>query len=139
MLMPKKEKYRKVQKGRRRMKGQATKGTVLSFGDFGLKSLEPHWITSRQIEAVRRTLTRTFKKSGKIWIRIFPDKPVTVKGSETPMGGGKGSFDHYVAVVKTGTILFETTGVPEQVAKKAFTAASHKLPVKTKFISKHIT
>jgi len=136
MLMPKKQKYRKSHKGRRRTKSQATRGTTVSFGDFGLKTLEHRWITARQIETVRRTITRTFKKRGKIWIRIFPDKPVTAKGSEVPMGKGKGAVDHYVVAVKPGMILFEATGVDEELAKKAFKAASYKLPVKTKFVSK---
>jgi len=136
MLMPKKTKYRKQQKGRRRQKGQATRGTVLSFGDFGLKTLDHAWITARQIEAVRRTITRSFKKKGKTWIRLFPDKPITKKGAEMPMGKGKGTVDHYVAVVKPGKILFEVTGVSEKEAKKALKAASYKLPVKTKFIAK---
>jgi len=136
MLMPKKQKHRKSHKGRRRTKSQATRGTTVSFGDFGLKTLEHRWITARQIETVRRTITRKFKKRGKIWIRIFPDKPVTAKGSEVPMGKGKGAVDHYVAVVKPGIILFEVTGVDKETAKDAFKAASYKLPVKTKFVSK---
>ena len=135
--MPKKVKYRKMQKGRRRGKRHATKGALVSFGDFGLKSLEPKWITSRQIEATRRVLTRFLRKEGKMWIRIFPDKPITTKGSEVPMGKGKGSVDHYVVPVKAGTILFEIAGLGEEVSKKAFLLASHKLPVKTKFVVKH--
>ena len=134
--MPKKQKYRKSHKGRRRIKGQAKRGTTVSFGDFGLKTMEHHWITARQIETVRRTITRALKKRGKVWIRIFPDKPVTTKGSEVPMGKGKGSVDRYVAVVKPGMILFEITGVPEELAKQAFRSASYKLPVKTKFVTK---
>jgi len=136
MLMPKKQKYRKSHKGRRRTKSQATRGTTVSFGEFGLKTLEHHWITARQIETVRRTITRAFKKKGKIWIRIFPAKPVTAKGSEVPMGKGKGAVDHYVVAVKPGMILFEVTGIDEELAKKALKAASYKLPVKTKFVSK---
>ncbi len=135
--MPKKVKYRKWQKGRRRGKRHATKGALVSFGDFGLKSLEPHWITARQIEAARRVLTRFLRKEGKMWIRIFPDKPITTKGSEVPMGKGKGTVDHYVVPVKAGTILFELAGLDEEIAKKAFLLTSHKLPVKTKFVIKH--
>ncbi|MDA2935644.1 50S ribosomal protein L16 [Patescibacteria group bacterium AH-259-L05] len=136
MLMPKKTKYRKAQKGRRRKHAVATKGTSLSFGEYGLKSLETHWVTARQIEAARRVLTRYLRKGGKMWIRIFPDKPVTMKGSEVPMGGGKGAVDHYVTPVKAGTIIFEITGIDEETAKHALNSASYKLPVKTKFISK---
>lgn len=136
MLMPKKQKHRKSHKGRRRTKGQSSRGTTLAFGEYGLKSLQHRWITSRQIEAVRRALARALKKRGRIWIRIFPDKPVTAKGAEIPMGKGKGAVDHYVAAVKPGMILFEMTGVPEDVAKESFQSASHKLPVKTKFIAK---
>ena len=136
MLMPKKQKYRKSQKGRRRTKGQAKRGTMVNFGDFGLKTLEYSWITSRQIEAVRRAITRALKKKGRIWIRIFPNKPVTVKSSETPMGKGKGTVDHYVAAVKPGKVLFEISGVSEELAKRAFQSASYKLPVKTKFLKK---
>jgi large subunit ribosomal protein L16 len=136
MLMPKKLKYRKSHKGRSRGKRTATKGTKVSFGDFGLKSLDFHWITSRQIESARRTITHSLAKTGKMWIRIFPDKPVTAKGSEVPMGGGKGAVDHYVAIVKPGTIMFEVTGVQEEAAREAFRLASHKLPVKTKFVSR---
>lgn len=136
MLMPKRQKYRKQQKGRRRQKSVAKRGTTLSYGEYGLKSLEHAWVTSRQIEAVRRTITRHFKKKGKTWIRIFPDKPVTSKGAEVPMGKGKGALDHYVAVVKPGRIMFEVTGVSEEIAKESLKAASHKLPVKCRFISK---
>ncbi len=136
MLFPKKLKYKKFQKGRRRNIGLASRSTILAFGEFGLKSLESAWITANQIEAARRTITRFLKKGGKLWIRIFPHKPVTVKSSETPMGGGKGSVDYYVVPVKTGTILFELMGVKDEVAQEAFRLASHKLPVKTKFIKK---
>lgn len=132
--MPKKQKYRKMQKGRRRLKGKAEKGSRVAFGEFGLKSLGRRWITARQIEAVRKILTRDLKKKGKVWIRIFPDKPVTTKGAEMPMGKGKGTVDHYVAVVKPGMVLFEITGVSEQIAKEIFRSAGHKLPVKTKFV-----
>jgi large subunit ribosomal protein L16 len=136
MLSPKKLKYKKSQKGRRRQVGLASRKINLAFGEFGLKSLESAWITANQIEAARRAISRFLKKGGKFWIRIFPDKPVTVKSAETPMGGGKGSVDHYVAAIKKGTILFELTGVEEEVAREAFRLASHKLPVKTKFIKK---
>ena len=134
MLMPKKTKHRKSHKGRRG--GKASRLLTVSFGSFGLKSIEAHWITSRQIEAARRVMTRYIKRGGKVWIRIFPDKPVTQKGGEIPMGKGKGAVDHYVAVVKPGMILFEMDGVAEQMAKEAMLLASHKLPVKCKFISK---
>ncbi len=134
MLMPKKTKYRKSHKGRRG--GKASRLINLSFGNYGLKSLEAHWITSRQIEAARRVLTRYITKGGKIWIRIFPDKPVTIKGGEIPMGKGKGSVDHYVAVVKPGMILFEMDGVSLEMANEAIKLASHKLPIKCKFIKK---
>ncbi len=134
MLIPKKVKHRKWQKGR--IKGRATSKTKLDFGSYGLKSLEKGWVSSRQIEAARRAMTRSVQKGGKIWIRIFPDKPVTFHGSEVPMGGGKGSVEYYVAVVKAGTVLFEMDGLEKDVAKEALRLASHKLPVKTKFISK---
>ena len=134
MLMPKKTKHRKSHKGRRG--GKATRLIKVSFGSFGLKSLEPHWVTSRQIEATRRVLTRYTRKGGKIWIRIFPDKPVTKKGGEIPMGKGKGTVDHYVAVVKPGMVMFEMDGVPEENAKEAMNLAAYKLPVKCKFVKK---
>lgn len=134
MLVPKKVKHRKWHTGK--ISGRASSKTKLDFGRYGLKSLQGSWITSRQIEAARRAMTRFVQKGGKIWIRIFPDKPVTTHGSEVPMGGGKGSVDHYVAVVKPGTILFEMDGVEPDKAKEAFRRASHKLPVKTKFLSK---
>ncbi len=136
MLIPKKVKHRKWHKGRRRGKGHATRITEISFGAFALKSLGEAWIDSRQIEAARRAMTRYVKRGGKIWIRVFPDKPVTVKGSQATMGSGKGTVDHYVAIIKPGTILFEMDGVTEEVAKEAIRLASHKLPVKTKFITK---
>ena len=136
ILMPKKVKHRKWHKGRRRGKGKATRATVLSFGSFGLKALELKWITARQIEAARRVMTRFVQKQGKIWIRIFPDKPVTFKGAEVPMGKGKGSVDHFVFPVKPGRILFEMDGVPEEMAREALRLASHKLPIRTKFIKK---
>ncbi|MCK5084634.1 MAG: 50S ribosomal protein L16 [Candidatus Pacebacteria bacterium] len=134
MLMPKKVKHRKQQKGR--MRGKAHRGTSISFGSFALKSLGTSWVTSRQIEAARRAMTRYVQRGGKIWIRIFPDKPITRKPAEVPMGSGKGSLDHFAAVVKPGKIIFEMDGVEEEVAKEAMRRASHKLPIKTKFISK---
>jgi large subunit ribosomal protein L16 len=134
MLMPKKTKYRKSQKGRRG--GKATRLTDVNFGSFGLKSVGASWVTSRQIEAARRVMTRYIKRGGKIWIRIFPDKPVTKKGGEIPMGKGKGSVDHYVAVVKPGMVMFEMEGVDEKTAKEAMTLAAYKLPVKCKFVIK---
>ena len=136
MLIPKKVKHRKWHKGRRRFKGVETRGTKLSFGSYGLKSQERDWITARQIEAARRAMTRYVARGGKIWIRIFPDKPVTKKGAETPMGGGKGAVDHYVVPIKPGRILFEMDGVSKEVAEEAMRRASYKLPVKTKFITK---
>lgn len=132
MLMPKRVKYRKQQRGR--MRGKAVRGSQLSFGSFGLKALEPAWITSRQIEAARVAITRHVKRGGKLWIRIFPDKPVTKKPAETRMGKGKGAPEFWVAVVKPGRMMFELEGVPAQVAKEAMRLASHKLPIKTKFI-----
>ncbi len=135
MLMPKRTKYRKVQRGR--IKGVATRGTKVSFGDFGLKALEPAWITARQIEAARVAITRHLKRTGKVWIRIFPDKPVTKKPAETRMGKGKGSPEYWVAVVKPGKILFEIGGVPPELAEEALRLASYKLPIKTKFVVRH--
>ncbi len=134
--MPKKVKHRKQHKGRNR--GKAQRGSSISFGSFALKSLENSWVTSRQIEAARRAMTRYVQRGGKIWIRIFPDKPITRKPAEVPMGSGKGSLDHFAAVVKIGKIIFEMDGVEEKVAREAMERASHKLPVKTKFISKEI-
>lgn len=134
LLFPKKVKYRKWQKGR--SKGIETRGTTLSFGSFGLKSLESRWITSQQLEAARRTIIRYLKKRGKLWIRIFPQKPITKKGTEVPMGGGKGSVEGYVFPIKPGRIIFELEGVDEETAKEALRRASHRLPVKTKFIKK---
>lgn len=133
MLMPKRVKYRKQQRGR--MKGKAVRGSKLAFGQFGLKVLAPGWITARQIEAARIAMTRHIKRGGKVWIRIFPDKPVTQKPAETRMGKGKGSPEYWVAVVKPGRILFELGGVDEELAKEALRLASHKLPFQTKFIS----
>lgn len=134
MLMPKRVKYRKAQRGR--MKGKATRGNFVAFGDFGLKALEPHWITSRQIEACRVALSRHMKRDGKVWIRIFPDKPVSKKPLETRMGKGKGAPEFWVAVVKPGRILFEVSGVSKEIASAALTVCSHKLPIKTKTVSR---
>jgi large subunit ribosomal protein L16 len=134
MLMPKRVKYRKQMRGR--MKGKASRGAEVSFGEYGLQALEPCWMTSRQIEAARRAIVRYVKRSGKLWIRVFPDKPVTAKPAETRMGSGKGSVDHWVAVVKPGRILFEITGVPEEAAKEAMRLASHKLPIRTQFVQR---
>ena len=134
ILMPRKVKHRKTFKGR--SKGVETRGTRLNFGDFGLKSLETHWITSRQIEAARRAAIRYFKKKGKLWIRIFPDKPVTRKGIEVRMGGGKGSVDHYAFPIKPGRIIFEIEGVNEEIAREAMRKATDKLPIKTKFVKR---
>lgn len=133
MLMPKKVKWRKVQTGR--MRGKAQRGSTLSFGTYGLKALEPKWITSRQIESARVAITRHVKRGGKLWIRIFPDKPITQKPAETRMGKGKGTPEYWVAVVKPGRIMFELEGVEFDVAKEAMRLAAHKLPLKTKFVS----
>jgi large subunit ribosomal protein L16 len=133
MLMPKRVKFRKQQRGR--MNGIAVRGSRLSFGQYGLKALEPHWITARQIEAARVAMTRYVKRSGKVWIRIFPDKPVTKKPAETRMGKGKGAPELWVAVIKPGRILFEMDGIPEETAREALRLAAHKLPIKTKFIT----
>jgi large subunit ribosomal protein L16 len=134
MLMPKKVKHRKWHKGVTR--GIETRATELNFGSFGLKSMGTKWITARQIEAARRVIIRYLKKGGKLWIRIFPDKPVTFKGNEVPMGGGKGGVDHYVYPIKPGRMIFELDGVKEEMAKEAFKMAGGKLPIKTKFIKK---
>ena len=136
MQQPKRVKYRKVQRGHRR--GEAHSGNTVHFGDFGLQSLESAWITAEQIEAGRRAITRHMRRGGKVWIRVFPDKPVTKKAAETRMGSGKGMPDHWVAVVRTGRILFELGGVGEDVAKEAIRLASHKLPVKTRFITREL-
>ena len=132
MLQPKRTKHRKMHKGR--IKGNAKRGAALSFGSFGLKALEPKWITDRQIEAARVALTRHMKREGNVWIRIFPDKPITAKPLEVRMGKGKGAPDHWAAVVKPGRILFEADGVPLQVAKEAMELAAQKLPIKVKFV-----
>ena len=134
MLMPKRTKYRKQQRGR--MKGKASRGATVAFGEYGLKALEPAWITSRQIEAARVAINRHIKRGGRVWIRIFPDKPVTKKPAETRMGKGKGAPEYWVAVVKPGRILFEIEGVPEETAREAIRLASHKLPIKTKFVTR---
>lgn len=131
MLMPKKVKFRKQQRGR--MRGKAWRGHTVAFGDYGLKALEPCWLTDRQIEAARVAITRFIKRSGRIWIRVFPDKPVTKKPQETRMGKGKGSPEFWVAVVRPGRILYEMQGVPEDVAREAMRLAGHKLPIRTKF------
>ena len=134
MLLPKRTKYRKMHRGR--MKGKATRGNTVSHGDFGLQTLEPAWITSNQIEAARVAMTRFCKRVGKVWIKIFPDKPVTTKPAETRMGSGKGTLEYWVAVVKPGRVLFEIAGVPEEVAKEALRLATHKLPCKCKIVSR---
>ena len=134
MLMPKRVKFRRVQRGR--LKGKAMSGNKVTNGSYGLVALEPAWITSNQIEAARIAMTRYIRRGGKVWIKIFPDKPITEKPAETRMGSGKGSPEYWVAVVKPGRILFEMDGVAEEVAKEAMRLAGHKLPIKTKFISK---
>ena len=134
MLMPKRVKRRRVFRGR--MKGKAHRGNFLAYGDFGLVATEPAWVTSQQIEAARIALTRYTKRGGQVWIKIFPDKPVTEKPAETRMGSGKGSPEYWVAVVKPGRVLFEIAGVPEEVAREALRLASHKLPLKTKFLKR---
>ena len=134
MLMPKRVKYRKAHRGR--MKGLAGRGAEINFGDFALQALEPCWMTSRQIEAARRAIVRHLKRSGRLWIRVFPDKPVTAKAAETRMGGGKGNLDHWVAVVKPGRVIFELGGVGEDVAREAMRLAAHKLPIKTQFVTR---
>ncbi|HEU4941977.1 MAG TPA: 50S ribosomal protein L16 [Gaiellaceae bacterium] len=134
MLLPKKTKFRKVQRGRRR--GQAKGQTAVQYGDFGIKALEAGWVTNRQIEAARIAMTRKIKRGGKVWINVFPDKPVTQKPAETRMGSGKGSPEHWVCVVKPGRVMFELAGVPEPLAKEALRLAGTKLPVKTKFVKR---
>ena len=132
MLMPKRVKYRKQMRGR--MKGKAQRGTDILNGEFALQALEPGWVSARQIEAARRSIVRTMKRRGKVWIRIFPDKPVTQKPAETRMGKGKGAPEYWVAVIKPGRVMFEIEGVSEEMAKEAMRLASHKLPIKTKFV-----
>ena len=134
MLMPKRVKYRKQMRGR--LKGKASRGAVVAFGEYGLQALEPCWMTSRQIEAARRAIVRYVRRGGKLWIRVFPDKPVTAKPAETRMGSGKGSVDHWVAVVKPGHVIFEISGVPQDLAREAMRLASHKLPIKTQFVAR---
>ncbi|KKW12363.1 MAG: 50S ribosomal protein L16 [Candidatus Jorgensenbacteria bacterium GW2011_GWB1_49_9] len=136
MLQPKKQKHRKMQKGRSKRRLTETRGIHLSFGHFGLQSLEAHWVTANQIEAARKAIAHSLQREGKTWIRIFPDKPVTKLPPEVTLGGGKGNVDHYVAVVKPGRILFEIDGVSRSSAHEALRLAGHKLPVKTKFIEK---
>ena len=136
MLMPKRVKRRKVMRGR--MKGKAQRGNFLAYGDFGLVATVPGWVTSNQIEAARIAMPRFIKRGGKVWIKIFPDKPVTAKPAETRMGSGKGSPEYWVAVVKPGRVLFEMNGVSEEIAREALRLASHKLPIKTKFIKKEV-
>ena len=134
MLLPKRVKYRRVQRGR--MTGKATRGNFVAYGEYGLVAQEPCWLTSRQIEAARIAMTRYTKRGGKVWIKVFPDKPVTAKPAETRMGSGKGSPEYWVAVVKPGRVLFEVAGVSEEVAREAMRLAAHKLPCKTKFVKK---
>jgi large subunit ribosomal protein L16 len=135
MLLPKRVKWRKQMRGR--MTGHETRGVEVSFGDYGLQALEPCWLTQRQIEAARRALVRYMKRRGKVWIRIFPDKPVTHRAAESRMGKGKGAVDHWVSVIKPGRIIFEVSGLPEEVAKEAFRLAAYKLPIKTKFVTSY--
>ena len=134
MLLPKRVKYRRVQRGR--LTGKATRGNVVSYGDFGLQALEPAWITSNQIEAARIAMTRYIKRGGQVWIKISPDKPITEKPAETRMGSGKGSPEYWVAVVKPGRVLFEINGVTEEQAREAMRLAAHKLPIKCKFVKR---
>jgi len=134
MLLPSRTKYRRQHRGR--MKGVALRGNTIAFGEYGLQALEPCWMDSRQIEAARIAMTRYMKRGGRVWIRIFPDKPVTAKPAETRMGSGKGAVDHWAAVIKPGRMLFEIAGVSEEVAKEAARLASHKLPIKTRFITR---
>ena len=137
MLLPKRVKYRRVQRGR--MTGKATRGNTVTYGEWGLQATEPSWITSNQIEAARIAMTRYTKRGGKVWIKIFPDKPITEKPAETRMGSGKGSPEYWVAVVKPGRVMFEIAGVSEEVAREALRLASHKLPIKTKIVAKEET
>lgn len=136
MLLPKKVKHRKWQKGRNRFAGTESRGVEIAYGSFGLQALGTRWINSRQIEAARRAMTRFIKREGKVWIRIFPDKPVTKKGQEVGMGSGKGAVDHYVVPVKPGRVLFEMDGVNEETAREAMRLAGHKLPIKTRFVKR---
>ena len=136
MLSPKRTKFRKQHRGR--MKGYASKGNTIIFGEYGLQATEPTWLSSRQIEATRRTITRYVKRGGKLWIRVFPDKPITARPAETRMGSGKGAPEYWVAVVKPGHVIFEISGVPKNTAEQAMRLASYKLPIKTKFIIKEM-
>ena len=135
MLMPKRVKYRKTHRGRRN--GKAYRGSTIAFGEFGLQAMQPAWVTSRQIEAARVAITRTIKRGGKVWIRIFPDKPVTKKPAETRMGKGKGAPEFWVAVIKPGRVMFEIEGISRELAREAFTLGASKLPIKTKFVERH--
>jgi large subunit ribosomal protein L16 len=137
MLMPKRTKYRKMHRGRRR--GTAKGGTKVAFGEYGIKALEAGWITARQIESARVAITRTIRRGGKVWITIFPDRPVTQKPAETRMGSGKGNPEFWVAVVKPGRVMFELSGVPEELAREAMRRAGHKLPIKTRFVKREET
>ena len=137
MLMPKRTKYRKQHRGR--MKGKAGRGNTLSFGEYGMQALEPCWMSSRQIEAARRAMVRRLKRGGKLWIRVFPDKPVTARAAETRMGKGKGAVDHWVAVVKPGRMIFELAGVAEEDAREAMRLAAHKLPIKVQIVTREET
>lgn len=134
MLQPKRVKFRKVHRGR--MKGRATRGAEVAFGEYGLQALEPHWITARQLEAARRAIVHYIKRGGKLWVRVFPDHPVSAKPAETRMGGGKGVLSHWVAVVKPGRVLFEIAGVREETAREAFRLAGNKLPIQTQFVAR---
>jgi len=134
MLMPKRVKWRKVQRGT--MRGSAKGGTRVTFGEFGLQAMEPAWITARQIEAARVAMTRKIRRGGKVWVNIFPDKPITQKPAETRMGSGKGNPEYWVAVVRPGRVMFELAGVPEELAREALRVAAHKLPIKTKFVKR---
>ena len=135
MLSPKRTKYRKYHRGR--LKGKATRNNTIQMGDYGLQALEPVWLTSRQIEATRRTITRYTKRGGKLWIKVFPDKPITARAEESRMGAGKGAVDYWVAVVRPGTVIFELKGVPERIAIDALKNASYKLPIKTKILTRN--
>ncbi|HCX63795.1 MAG TPA: 50S ribosomal protein L16 [Eubacteriaceae bacterium] len=137
MLMPKRVKHRRVHRGR--MKGKATRGNTITYGEYAIQALEPGWITANQIEAARIAMTRYIKRGGKVWIKVFPDKPVTQKPAETRMGSGKGAPEYWVAVVKPGRIMFEIAGVSEELAREALRLAMHKLPIKTKFVSRNDT
>ena len=136
MLMPKRTKYRKMMRGR--MTGKAHRGAEINFGEYALQALEPAWVSSRQIEAARRAITNYLKRGGKVWIRIFPDKPITKKPAETRMGKGKGPPEYWVAVIRPGRILYEMEGIPEELAREAFLLAAHKLPLRTRFVSRQV-